>query len=53
MNCFLAPSNDGKIVDDLGEFYHAPAKNLSKTNTEKKLRDKLEIRKEKRALEKR
>uniref|UniRef100_A0A6M2DL00 Putative snrnp associated protein n=1 Tax=Xenopsylla cheopis TaxID=163159 RepID=A0A6M2DL00_XENCH len=48
-----ASSNDGKIKDDLGEFYHAPAKNLSRSKTEQKLRDRLDEKKEKRQLEKR
>ncbi|GBP62117.1 hypothetical protein EVAR_46086_1 [Eumeta japonica] len=46
------PTDDGKIKDDLGEFYHKPAANLSEQKQTEKIREKLQERKEKRKLEK-
>ncbi|CAK1549286.1 unnamed protein product [Leptosia nina] len=45
------PADDGKIKDDLGEFYHKPAPNLSQRKKSDKIREKLEERREKRKLE--
>ncbi|XP_041987763.1 U4/U6.U5 tri-snRNP-associated protein 1 isoform X2 [Aricia agestis] len=45
------PADDGKIKDDLGEFYHKPATNISKQRASEKIRERLEERKEKRKLE--
>ncbi|CAH0750020.1 unnamed protein product [Diatraea saccharalis] len=45
------PADDGKIKDDLGEFYHKPASNITQQKKTEKLREKLEERKEKRKLE--
>ncbi|XP_026501341.2 U4/U6.U5 tri-snRNP-associated protein 1 [Vanessa tameamea] len=44
-------AEDGKIKDDLGEFYHKPAANLSQQRAADKLRERLELRREKRQLE--
>lgn len=44
-------SDDGKIKDDLGEFYHKPASNIAQQKKAEKLREKLEVRREKRKLE--
>ncbi|CAG4961668.1 unnamed protein product [Parnassius apollo] len=46
------PADDGKIKDDLGEFYHKPAANIAQQKKADKLREKLEERREKRKLEK-
>ncbi|XP_019874493.2 U4/U6.U5 tri-snRNP-associated protein 1 [Aethina tumida] len=43
--------NDGKIKDDLGEFYHKPAENLSQKNKREKLRSRIAEHKEKRQLQ--
>lgn len=45
------PTEDGKIKDDLGEFYHKPAANISQQKKSEKIREKLELRKEKRKIE--
>ncbi|XP_060803820.1 U4/U6.U5 tri-snRNP-associated protein 1 [Amyelois transitella] len=45
------PADDGKFKDDLGEFYHKPAANISEQKKSEKLREKLEQRKEKRKME--
>ncbi|CAH2075876.1 unnamed protein product, partial [Iphiclides podalirius] len=45
------PAEDGKIKDDLGEFYHKPATNIAQQKKADKLREKLEERREKRKLE--
>lgn len=45
------PAEDGKIKDDLGEFYHKPAANISQQKKSEKIREKLEERREKRKLE--
>ncbi|CAH0581080.1 unnamed protein product [Chrysodeixis includens] len=45
------PAEDGKIKDDLGEFYHKPAANISQQKKSEKIREKLEVRKEKRKIE--
>ena len=42
---------DGKIKDDLGEFYHVPAASLTKKRAADKIRERLATRKEKRQLE--
>lgn len=42
---------DGKIKDDLGEFYHKPAGHLGVKAQQEKLKQKLAERKEKRKLE--
>lgn len=42
---------DGKIKDDLGEFYHKPAASLSAKAKQEKLKQKLSEHKEKRHLE--
>ncbi|CAH2107920.1 unnamed protein product [Euphydryas editha] len=47
------PADDGKIKDDLGEFYHKPAANLSQQRAADKLRERLELRRERRKLESR
>ncbi|KAG6461156.1 U4/U6.U5 tri-snRNP-associated protein 1 isoform X2 [Manduca sexta] len=47
------PADDGKIKDDLGEFYHKPAANIAKQKKTEKLKEKLEERKEKRKIEQR
>ncbi|KPJ00216.1 U4/U6.U5 tri-snRNP-associated protein 1 [Papilio xuthus] len=44
-------TDDGKIKDDLGEFYHKPADNIAHQKKAEKLREKLEVRREKRKLE--
>ncbi|XP_045534485.1 U4/U6.U5 tri-snRNP-associated protein 1 [Papilio machaon] len=44
-------ADDGKIKDDLGEFYHKPADNIAHQKKADKLREKLEVRREKRKLE--
>ncbi|XP_068632741.1 U4/U6.U5 tri-snRNP-associated protein 1 [Battus philenor] len=44
-------TDDGKIKDDLGEFYHKPAVNIAQQKKAEKLRQKLEERREKRKLE--
>lgn len=43
--------DDGKIKDDLGEFYHKPAANLSQQRAADKIRERLELRRERRQLE--
>lgn len=43
--------NDGKIKDDLGEFYHKPAASLSAKTKQEKLKQKLSEHREKRHLE--
>ncbi|CAH0714097.1 unnamed protein product, partial [Brenthis ino] len=45
------PAEDGKIKDDLGEFYHKPAANLSRQRAADKLRERLAERREKRHIE--
>ncbi|XP_050669681.1 U4/U6.U5 tri-snRNP-associated protein 1 [Leptidea sinapis] len=45
-------ADDGKIKDDLGEFYHKPAANITQQKKTEKIRERLEERKEKRKLEK-
>ncbi|VVC93728.1 unnamed protein product [Leptidea sinapis] len=45
-------ADDGKIKDDLGEFYHKPAANITQQKKAEKIRERLEERKEKRKLEK-
>lgn len=42
---------DGKIKDDLGEFYHKPAGHLGVKAQQEKLKQKIAVRKEKRQLE--
>lgn len=42
---------DGKIKDDLGEFYHKPAASLSAKAKQEKLKQKLSDHREKRQLE--
>lgn len=42
---------DGKIKDDLGEFYHKPAGHLGAKAEQEKLKQKIAERKEKRHLE--
>lgn len=44
-------TEDGKLKDDLGEFYHKPAANISQQQKTDKIRLRLEERKEKRKLE--
>lgn len=48
---FVVYVDDGKIKDDLGEFYHKPAANLSKQRAADKIRERLELRRERRQLE--
>lgn len=43
--------DDGKIKDDLGEFYHKPAANISEQKKSDKIKQRLEERREKRKLE--
>lgn len=43
--------DDGKFKDDLGEFYHKPATNITEQKKSEKLREKLDERREKRSLE--
>lgn len=43
--------NDGKIKDDLGEFYHKPAASLSAKAKSEKLKQKLSEHREKRHVE--
>ncbi|CAB3224039.1 unnamed protein product [Arctia plantaginis] len=45
------PADDGKIKDDLGEFYHKPASNIAAQKKSEKIRERLEERKEKRKIE--
>ncbi|KAF9411698.1 hypothetical protein HW555_009564 [Spodoptera exigua] len=45
------PADDGKIKDDLGEFYHKPAANLAQQKKSEKIREKLQVHKEKRKIE--
>ncbi|XP_049868009.1 U4/U6.U5 tri-snRNP-associated protein 1 isoform X2 [Pectinophora gossypiella] len=45
------PAEDGKIKDDLGEFYHKPAANIAQQKKSEKIRERLEQRKEKRKIE--
>ncbi|CAH1646858.1 unnamed protein product [Spodoptera littoralis] len=45
------PGDDGKIKDDLGEFYHKPAANLAQQKKSEKIREKLQVHKEKRKIE--
>ncbi|XP_063395589.1 U4/U6.U5 tri-snRNP-associated protein 1 [Cydia fagiglandana] len=45
------PDDDGKFKDDLGEFYHKPAANLAQQRRTEKIRERLELRKEKRQME--
>lgn len=42
---------DGKIKDDLGEFYHKPADNIAAKKKQETLRTKISERKERRLLE--
>lgn len=42
---------DGKFKDDLGEFYHKPAANISQQKKTDKIKEKLEERRERRKLE--
>lgn len=44
-------AKDGKKKDDLGEFYHKPASNISDKQRQEKLKAKIAEHKEKRALE--
>lgn len=44
-------AEDGKLKDDLGEFYHKPAANLAQQRKADKLREKLQLHKEKRKIE--
>lgn len=44
-------TEDGKIKDDLGEFYHKPAGNIAQQRKADKLRERLQERREKRQLE--
>lgn len=44
-------TEDGKIKDDLGEFYHKPATNIAAQKKSEKIREKLEERKERRKIE--
>lgn len=50
-NSKSAGSSNGKIKDDLGEFYHKPADHLGAKAEQEKLRQKLADHKEKRKLE--
>ncbi|XP_066145884.1 U4/U6.U5 tri-snRNP-associated protein 1 [Euwallacea fornicatus] len=43
--------NDGKIKDDLGEFYHKPADNLAEKASREKIRTKISEHREKRQLQ--
>lgn len=43
--------SDGKIKDDLGEFYHKPASNLAATAQRAKLKQKLADHRQKRQVE--
>ncbi|XP_026314104.1 U4/U6.U5 tri-snRNP-associated protein 1 isoform X2 [Hyposmocoma kahamanoa] len=45
------PEDDGKLKDDLGEFYHKPAANLAAQRRGEKLRERLDERREKRSIE--
>lgn len=47
----MLTAEDGKLKDDLGEFYHKPAANLAEQKKADKLREKLDERREKRKLE--
>lgn len=47
----VGKKNDGKKKDDLGEFYHKPAENLSEKAEREKFRAKLSEHKEKRQLQ--
>ncbi|XP_052739540.1 U4/U6.U5 tri-snRNP-associated protein 1 isoform X2 [Bicyclus anynana] len=44
-------ADDGKIKDDLGEFYHKPAANIAQQRKADKLRERLDERREKRLME--
>lgn len=48
-----APSKDepNKIKDDLGEFYHKPAQNTAEKLKTEKIRDRLNVQKQKRVIE--
>lgn len=50
-NVYCIKTEDGKIKDDLGEFYHKPAANIAEQQKSEKLRQKLQERKEKRKME--
>lgn len=43
--------DESKITDDLGEFYHKPAANLTELKNAEKIREKIKERREKRKLE--
>lgn len=43
--------DDTKITDDLGEFYHKPAVNITELKNAEKIREKIKERREKRKLE--
>ncbi|KAJ8731036.1 hypothetical protein PYW08_002449 [Mythimna loreyi] len=45
------PAEDGKLKDDLGEFYHKPAANIAQQKKSEKIREKLQLHKEKRKIE--
>lgn len=45
------PADDGKFKDDLGEFYHKPATNITEQKKTEKLKEKIKERKEKRNIE--
>lgn len=44
-------TGNNKITDDLGEFYHKPAANLTELKNAEKIREKIKERREKRKLE--
>lgn len=44
-------SDDGKLQDDLGEFYHRPAGNITAEKKAEKIKQKLDERKARRAIE--
>ncbi|XP_044586794.1 U4/U6.U5 tri-snRNP-associated protein 1 isoform X2 [Cotesia glomerata] len=48
-----APSKDdpAKIKDDLGEFYHKPAQNVAEKNQTEKVRERINVQKQKRRIE--
>ncbi|KAL0830975.1 hypothetical protein ABMA28_001863 [Loxostege sticticalis] len=45
------PADDGKFKDDLGEFYHKPATNITQQKKSEKLRERIDERREKRNIE--
>lgn len=51
LNIICPITDDGKIKDDLGEFYHKPAANLAQQKKSEKIREKLQVHKEKRKIE--